>query len=153
MRIEEAIIARLEALTGIGSLVEQVGERIFANDIDQGESLPAICVTVPDEGLVSGEDGVDLSGQGTLFEADVEVICFARTLSEARNIAELVRDNNTNPGTGLNGFEGDAGAGEFFAVHTRSETGEEPPPSGEGSGRYYVAAGYYAQFHRNSHGN
>lgn len=145
MKIEEAVLARLENL---GSLTAIVGTRIFANDIDQGEILPAICIVITDEGLIDGEGGVDLSGQGTLFDADVSIVCFARTLSEARDLAELVRDNNTDPGTGLNGFDGDAGGGEFFAVHTGSETGEEPPPSGEGSGRYFVAAGYYAQFNR-----
>jgi hypothetical protein len=77
----------------------------------------------------------DLTGKGGLVYADLTVRCRAATKSAARALAEAVRTNNTDPGTGLAGYHGTAGGLTFDAV--LEDQVVSFTPAGEGSDRGY----------------
>lgn len=149
MRIETAVITKLGSLATVAAAV---GARIHADDIDDGDELPAIVVLVTSETPQDGE--IDLDGQATLWEADVDIEVYARTRTEARDIEEKIRDNGTDPGTGLNGFGGATANGTIrLAVNTGSESSIEAPQNAEGSPRYVQTSTYFCQYDKPSHGH
>jgi hypothetical protein len=49
---------------------------------------------------------IDLSGRGGAESFTMLLRCVAETMTKARQLASAVRDNNTNPGTGFEGYSG-----------------------------------------------
>ena len=61
----------------------------------------------------------DIEGHGGLRFADVTVTCRATTMNASKGLAEAVRVNGTNPGTGLAGY---GGSGTTFDAWLEDET-------------------------------
>ena len=85
-------------------LFEQTGYSVYPAKIPQSASLPAIVYT-----LVSRPHVHDLSGNGGLADATVQIDCWAETYSEARTIAEAVRHC-------LQGFVGTMASGGVYCA-------------------------------------
>lgn len=146
MKIETAIIAVLESLAAVTALVSQ---RIYADDAEPGEELPYIIVNTVRE---SSSDQSDLQGNALLWDAEVHIECYGRTRSLARDIEEAVRFNGTDPGTGLQGYEGNTGQGTIEAAWSDDiDSGYLEPASEEDTGKYVTVATYTVQYTKPSH--
>ncbi len=144
VRVDEAVRARLLSLTALAALV---GQAIRVDELDQGENADAVCIVVTEEFAES-----DLQGQSYLVNASLDVECYSRSRTKSRQIAEAVRSNNTDPGTGLAGFDGNSGKGAFTVLAWRGRSlGVEVSPSGEGTGRFVCTDSYEIQYTRAGH--
>ncbi len=86
------------ALVGTGDSARIRPDRLNEADDD---SQPHILIHIVNE-----EPQNDLSGRGGLVYADVDIECRAKTKAKSRAVAEAVRLNGTDPGTGLAGYTG-----------------------------------------------
>lgn len=77
------------------------GPCIRPDRLHERDRLPAIVITVDEE-----EYQNDLSGKGGLARATLTISCMADSRRVSRQLAEAVRVNGTNPGTGLAGYKG-----------------------------------------------
>ncbi len=85
---------------------------------------------------VDSEDPLnDLDGVGGRVYADVNIKCRAATNEVARTLAESIRRNDTNPGTGLAGYSGTVNATVIDAV--LEDTTPSFTPAGEGNDQGY----------------
>lgn len=80
-----------------------VGTRLRFDQLSEKDILPALVIDVQSE-----ENESDLSGAGGLITAVVELRAIAATKKTAADIAEAIRTNGTDPGTGLQGYTGPA---------------------------------------------
>lgn len=85
------------------AVTDLVGTRIRFDQLSDKDILPAIVIDVQGE-----ENETDLSGAGGLITATVEIRAIATTKKQAADIAEAIRTNGTDPGTGLQGYTGPA---------------------------------------------
>ncbi len=118
--IEAALRALLLTYSGVTDLVGTGGAaRIRPDRLHEGddEEQPAVIIEVLDE-----DPENDLMGIGGLVYADVTIKCRAREKEDSRALAEAIRLNGTDPGTGLAGFEGTAGTLPIGAVLHRVST-------------------------------
>jgi hypothetical protein len=83
-----------------------------------------------------------LDGLGGRVYADVTLRCIAPTLARANTLAEAVRTNNTNPGTGLAGYSGTVNGHQFDAVLMDESVNFVLSDDGRDEGYYSVLAGY-----------
>jgi len=98
-------------LAGLSAVTALVGSgdaaRIRWDEIDEDDDLPAICCQID-----SDDQANDLGGRAGFAAASVTILCRAETRVGSRALAEAVRLNGTDPGTGLAGYAGT----EFDAV-------------------------------------
>lgn len=106
-----------QVLLSLGAVTAIAGTRIRPHKLSEEDDLrdppegqgPAIIIDV-----VRDDTAEDLSDddprEGT---ARFEVACIALTKQAAHDLAEAVRTNGTDPGTGLAGYRGAAGDLEF----------------------------------------
>ena len=88
-----------------------------------------------------------LSGTGGLVYANVSIYSTARTKAATRALAEAIRVNGTDPGTGLAGHHGTTGGVTFDAVlHTR-ELDFVPATDGSQRGSFIVNSLYIVSYH------
>lgn len=66
----------------------------------------------------------DLEAEAGLVTADVAIDCYSKDVIEAWNLAEAVRTNNADPGTGLAGFDGTAGGTQIDASYKQDDQHE-----------------------------
>lgn len=126
----------LDAVTAL------VGARIRPMRIEQDDDLPAIVITD-----VTEEPDNDLNGNGGLVLATVNVMAIAETLEGARDLAEAIRLNGTDPGTGLAGYSGPAGDLDVKAwLKTRQSSIILADDSGQDSDWYIVESIYEIHF-------
>lgn len=99
--LEQAIRQMLLSFSAVTAHTEQ---RIRPEFLDRDDELPAILFGVEEETLHD-----DIEGRGGLITARVliEVIDYTRLASRA--LEQAVRTNNTDPGTGLQGYRGQVG--------------------------------------------
>lgn len=97
--------------------VGHASARIRPDAFDESDDYPAIVIQVDNE---AGEN--DLEGQAGLHFAKVMIICRAEEKQDSRRLAEAVRTNRTDPGTGLAGYSGLAGTNYIGAVHEDTTT-------------------------------
>lgn len=129
MAVEELIRTQLLRFDAVTDLVDA---RIYPDVVPQltdAESRdmkaqaiylrPTIVIDMIEETPQNTLDG----GDGMVIAA-VSVRCIAQTKKVARQLAEAVRVNGTDPGTGLAGFNGltdlDDEREEFSAIHMRN---------------------------------
>ncbi len=110
------------ALVGAGSLA-----RIRPDRLHEDDTFPAIIVEVDRETPQN-----DISGVGGLRISSVNLICRATTRAGSRALAEAVRVNGTNPGTGLAGYT----SATLDAVLESMTTGFVPKDDGSDQGWY-----------------
>lgn len=129
--IEESLRTYLLTLEAVTALVGTGDSaRIRPDRLHQDEDLPAVVIEVDYEDHLN-----DLDGKGGLVYADVNVKCRAETKAVSRQLAEAIRTNDTDPGTGLAGYTGTAGDQTIGAVLEDETTGFRP--AGDGSDRGY----------------
>lgn len=114
MTLGEAIRAKLLTLNAVTLLV---GDKIRPDQLAQSDRLPAILISVDEE-----EPQNDLDGHGGLVDATVTISAIDSNATRARQLAEAIRSNNTNPGTGLAGFTGLAGDVHIDAILNRKSS-------------------------------
>lgn len=83
--MEEALIARLLATTGVSALV---GSRVYPGSVPQGATMPAVVVNVISGGPLYADDG-----EVGLDNTRVQIDCWATTYSSAKTVARAVRDS------------------------------------------------------------
>ncbi len=100
--MEELVRAALLTFTPVTDLVGGTGNdaRIETDRIDENDDLPAIIIEVDDERYQN-----DLSGTSGRIYVDVNVVCRADDRTGSRALADAVRLNGTDPGTGLHGYK------------------------------------------------
>lgn len=84
MSIEESIV---KLLSDDSDLNVKVGDRIFAIFVPEGAEIPALTYNEID----GVRDNV-MSGASGLVQARFQINCWAKKYSEAREVADLVRD-------------------------------------------------------------
>jgi len=129
-------MSAVSALTGTGDGARIRPYRLHARDNRKEEHIVI---------EVDSEDRENtLDGKGGLVLATVNVSCRAMTRSEVNTLAEAVRINGTNPGTGLAGY---GGSGTTFDSWLEDET-PSMTPWGDGSERVWhtVEQGYMVQY-------
>jgi len=135
--IEETLVAFLKSLTAVTAIIGTGNAaRIRPDRLDQGETLPAILMQV-DETPQN-----DLDGLGGLVYADVTLTCRANTKTAARALAEAIRLNGTNPGTGLAGYHGTVASVTFDATLESTITAFTSKADGSEAGWYDAIATY-----------
>lgn len=144
MAIETDLRTVLLTYTALTALV---GTRIYpdvlpqqSDDEDQSETLPAVVIDVMNETPQNSLDG----GDGMVV-ANIGVRCFALKKSVARQVAEAVRVNGTQPGTGLASHTEYAGGG-FDAIHETTEFDVHPVGNGADDVFYEVSGIYQVTF-------
>lgn len=135
MSIEESVRTALLAMTavadfnGSGSGDEMVIRYGYLEeDDDTGD--PHLVIDIDDDNPQN-----DLTGKGGLRFAILTVTCRATTMARSKALAEAVRVNGTNPGTGLAGY---TGSGTSFDAWLESEV-RAVEPYDDNSGRWWHA--------------
>ncbi len=100
--IVESLVAALKAMSAVTDLVGTGNDARIAAWLKQD-------VTIPENGTIiveldSTDHKNDLLGQGGLEYHDINILARAPTASAASVLAEAIRVNGTDPGTGLAGF-------------------------------------------------
>lgn len=122
------------ALVGSGDNARIRPDRLEQSD----DSLqPAIIVEADDD-----DHKNDLSGKGGLIYSAVTLRCRARTKAVARSLAEAVRVNGTDPGTGLAGRTGAMNGTTYGAVLEDEQTSFTAQAEGSAEGWYDVFCNY-----------
>ena len=127
-------LGTVTALVGTGD-----SARIRPDRLQQGddETQPAIIVEVDNEKPLN-----TLDGKGGRRYADVTLRCRAQTKAEARSLAEAIRVNGTDPGTGLAGYRGTISGTIYDAVLDDDQTSFGPAAEGSDQGYYDVFSNY-----------
>lgn len=124
------------ALTGTGDSARIRPDRLHKDDV-----IPATKGAVIIE--IDNEDPQnDLSGKGGLVFADVNLVCRAHTKAIARTLAEAIRLNGNDPGTGLAGYSGTVGTDKIDAVLEAVSSTFTPEDDGSDEGWYDVYCSY-----------
>lgn len=118
------------------------GQRIRPGALAQRDALPGIVLRVETQERMN-----DLSGEGGLVDAEVTVLAVSEDAVEAWRLAEAVRTNDTDPGTGLAGYTGAAGEGLLDSCVLESDEYDVVEKK-EGSDEYWhiVASRYRVMF-------
>lgn len=102
MNIVEEIRAALAGMTAVTAIVgDGSAARIRPDRPYQGESPPLIIVEIDSEDIEN-----DLTGRADRVQFTATITCRDSSRSRARQLAEAVRTNGTDPGTGLAGYSG-----------------------------------------------
>lgn len=140
MTIEEAIRAKLLTMSAVTAITSTIRpDELSQKDVAPGQA--AIIISVEDE-----EFDNDLSGTTNLVAARVIVSTVSGKRSMARSLAEAVRANGTNPGTGLAGCTVTTGSLLFQAMLEKRSAGFVANDDGSESGYYSVDSVYYCTF-------
>lgn len=145
--IEDAVRAFLLTRTAVvyllGTHSEAGDPSIRPDRLHQKDRLPGIAIVVEEEDHLN-----DLSGKGGLVQATLIVSCLATTRRASRQLAEAVRTNGTDPGTGLAGYRGAAGSiSEIHAQLNNSQTNYVPLKVDSDEGIYSTDATYEVWYH------
>lgn len=128
-------------LLTFSGVTSQVGTgdaaRIRPDRLHQDEDLPGVIIEV------DGEDPLnDLAGVGGRVYAAVNIKCRAATKAVARALAESIRSNDTDPGTGLAGYSGTPDSDLIDGVLEGMTTSFTPAGEGSDQGYYDVDCSY-----------
>ncbi len=116
------------ALVGTGATARIRPDRLHESD---DRTQPAVIIEVDSE-----DPENDLMGVGGLVYASVNLRCRALEKEDSRSLAEAIRLNGTDPGTGLAGFSGTAGSMSIDAVLENTSTSFVKDDDGSDQGFY-----------------
>lgn len=122
------------ALTGTGS-----SARIRPYHIHTDDDITAEHITIDVDTIRHLND---IDGTSQRIYADVTLRCCAATRTKANALAEAVRVNGTDPGTGLAGYTGTVNGHVFDAVLEDETTAWEPYSDGSDRGHHVVYQTY-----------
>jgi len=130
------------AVTAIVAKHPTAGDPCIRPDtLHEKDQLPAIVITVEEEDYHN-----DLSAKSGLARAMLTISCLAATRRDSRLLAEAVRVNGTNPGTGLAGFKGLAGGLQIHAQLNGSQTAFVAQGDKSDQGWYATDAAYEVDY-------
>ena len=102
--------------------------------LHQTDKLPAIEIAIPNEDLEN-----DLQGKQIASTSTIVISCISTDFAQAEAIATAILTRNTNPSTGLKGFQGTAGTINLDGCNvTNLARGYAKLPDGSDSGEYVV---------------
>jgi hypothetical protein len=81
MTVEEIIVAKLLSDSVITDII---GDRIYAQEITQGDTVPALVYLMADETPIDSQSGI------CLYETKLWIQCTTKTYSEARTLQKAV---------------------------------------------------------------
>lgn len=126
------------ALVGTGDAARIRPDRLQETD---DNTQPAIIIEVDNERPLN-----DIGGIGGRRYVEVTLRCRARTKAVARSLAEAVRVNGTNPGTGLAGYCGTVAGKVYDAYLDDEQTAFTPAEEGSDQGWYDIFSNYVVTF-------
>lgn len=141
--IEESLrtyLLTLTALTGISGIGTGDAAPIRPDRLHETDDDIGVIIEVDEDKLN------DLTGRGGRVMADVNLVCRARTKEVSRQIAEAIRLNGTDPGTGLAGYTGAAGSQTIDAWLEDMQTGFVKDEDGSDQGFYDTNCSYVITF-------
>lgn len=140
--IEETLTTFLKTLSTVTDIVG-AGDaaRIRPDRLEEVDSPPTIAIEIDDE-----DPQNDLGGLGGLVYADVSIFSSAREKKDARALAEAIRLNGTDPGTGLAGVCTTVGGVQFDAVLKSTQIDYKSLGDGSGRGNWHVNSLYVVSF-------
>lgn len=142
--IEESLrtyLLTLTALTGISGIGTGDTARIRPDRLHETDDDIGVIIEVDNENKLN-----DLTGRGGRVMADVNLVCRARTKKVSRSIAEAIRLNGTDPGTGLAGYTGAAGSQTIDAWLEDMQTSFTKDFDGSDQGFYDTNCSYVITF-------
>ncbi|TXH43408.1 MAG: DUF3168 domain-containing protein [Desulfurellales bacterium] len=122
MSIEERLRSILIADTAITNLV---GQRIRPDELAEGDTYPAILISIDDEDPLAM-----LSQVGGLQKATINITALSQLKTQARTIAKKVR-------ACLDGFDDVVDGVEIEATFEKRENGFDHDDDGEDTGVYF----------------
>lgn len=130
MALEATLRTFLKTLGTVTAIVGTGDDaRIRPDRLEETDTLPAIIIEVDSE---DPENSID--GKGGLVYADVNIQCRAFEKEDARALAEAVRVNGTDPGTGMAGTSQD----DFHAVLESTSAALFIPEDAASQNGYFV---------------
>ncbi len=102
--VVQSLCAKLLTMTAVTDLVGTGNDARIESELAQDVSVPANGTIVVE--LDSTNPSNDLGGLGGLDYHDVNILVRAPTPAAATALAEAIRRNGTDPGTGLAGYSG-----------------------------------------------
>lgn len=140
--IEETLVAFLKTLDAVTAIVGTGDDaKIRPDRLEEFDDRPAIKMEIDDE-----DPQNDLIGIGGLVYADVSIFSSARTKTAARALAEAIRINGTDPGTGLAGVKTTVGGVKFDAVLESTQMDYMPLADGSARGNWSINSLYVVSF-------
>lgn len=140
--IEATLTTYLKTLGAVTAIVGTGNDaRIRPDRLEESDSRPAIAIEIDDEDPQNSLDGL-----GGLVYADVSIFSSARTKTAARALAEAIRLNGTDPGTGLAGVCTTVGGVQFDAVLESTQVDYKSLNDGSGQGNWTVNSLYVVSF-------
>lgn len=140
--IEETLVAFLKTLSAVTDIVGTGNNaRIRPDRLEESDSRPTIEMEIDDEDPQNSLDGL-----GGLVYADVSIFSSARSKEAARALAEAIRLNGTDSGTGLAGVKTTVGGVQFDAVLESTQMDYKSLNDGSSRGNYTVNSLYIVSF-------
>lgn len=143
--IEDGLVALLKTFDAVTAIVGSGDDARIRPDRpheDDPDDQPGILVAIEAE-----EAQNDLEGETGLVKATVVLTSYDREKADARALAEAIRRNGTNPGTGLSGYSGNAGSeGHIDAWWIRNDLEFVQLEEGSDEGWYLVHSEYSVWF-------
>lgn len=138
--LETALRTKILALDAVSALTTTVRWDKLDED-DDLKTVSAVVISVEQE-----EPYNDLAGVGGLVKATVRISSLSESKARARSIAEAIRINGSNPGTGLAGFSGVSNGVEMDCILQRNELGFFPYIDDSDDGFYFVDSIYQVDY-------
>lgn len=146
MLIHDAIVAKLQTLSAVTALTTIIRALQF-DERDELQSGLGIAVQVDNRKPIT-EESTFISGKSDLVRASVVIACVSGNHTKAWNLAEAVRVNGTDPGTGLGGIRVRTGGLNFDAVWEEDSSGYIPNEDGSDSGLFAVHSTYTVMYYQ-----
>lgn len=140
--IEEAIRAYLLTLSAVTAITSTIRpNELIQSDIPPNSTDSAILLVVLKETFSN-----TLDGTCSLVAANVLVRAINRKLSTTRTLAEAIRVNGTNPGTGMAGANVTTGDLPFMAMLEEREVDVVRDQDGSDTGMWSTDSLFYLTF-------
>lgn len=125
--------------------VSAITTTIRPDRLNEDDELPAIMIELDTE-----EDQNDLDGLGGLVRSTIMITALANQKTVARALAEAIRVNGTNPGTGLAGYAGPAGDDDTIEGAWRESVtcGYTADEDGQDTGEYAAVSEYVVEYYQ-----
>jgi len=134
--IEDAVRSRVSGLAAVSTITSTI--RPYR--LQQGDTLPAVVVSVDEE---THENSLD--GLGGVVSAQVRIQSLAETLAEARSLSEAIR--GTGGTTGMAGYTGTVSSvGIQASILQRKQFDFTPYSDASDEGFYSVDSVYLIQY-------
>ena len=145
MTIEEAIRTRLLAQNAVSALTTTIRvDQLDQKDRPDVPATPAILLSIDEETF----DDQNISGTTDLVTATVTISAISCSKTLARSLAEAIRSNGTNPGTGLQGCKIRTGGMDYDMMLEKRVSGYIANQDGSDSGLYSVDSMFTVKYYQ-----